>query len=270
MKIVCMIRRSAPMHFFVNELAKTHEIACVIVENPPPKEKSLIKRIWKMGVRKTWTRIREKHFPNRFHAEINQKIFGSDWAALNKDLNLMEVDSVNSAGCADVLREIKPDLLLVHGTGIVQNHILKLARIRLNLHWGLSPYYRGTYCTSWALLNWDPQNIGVTIHELTAEIDGGKIVAQSRVEVEQCDITYSVNMKLTREGTRLYDKIVNRLKSGEKLRYVEQDLSRGYLTYLRQWDDSLDLRIKKIEKNGEVAKMLNRPSRPYKLPIVEI
>ena len=30
-----------------------------------------------------------------------------------------------------------------------------------------SPYYRGTYCTEWALLHADVQNIGVTVHELS-------------------------------------------------------------------------------------------------------
>ena len=61
----------------------------------------------------------------------------------------------------------------------------------------LSPYYGGTRCTEWALLHWDCCNIDVTVHELTAEIEGGKIVGQARAELVPENTVHSINVQLT-------------------------------------------------------------------------
>ena len=85
--------------------------------------------------------------------------------------------------------------------------------LALNLHWGLSPYYRGTHCTGWALINWDPYNIGVTIHKLTQRIDGGSILAQKRAVIKPGDTVNSINMQLTQLGTELVIKIIDKIVS---------------------------------------------------------
>ena len=88
----------------------------------------------------------------------------------------MVVADNNSTEVARRLTALKPDLILDHGTSIVSDSIIETAPLALNLHWGLSPYYRGTFCTEWALINHDPRNIGVTIHRLAKAVDGGDIL----------------------------------------------------------------------------------------------
>jgi folate-dependent phosphoribosylglycinamide formyltransferase PurN len=55
--------------------------------------------------------------------------------------------SVNAPAVADRLRELRPELVLVYGTGLVRQGVLGAAGCTiLNLHTGLSPYYRGVSC----------------------------------------------------------------------------------------------------------------------------
>ena len=75
----------------------------------------------------------------------------------------------------------EPDIILVYGTSILSQEIIDIPKIAcLNLHWGLSPYYKGTHCTDWAIVNEEIDRIGVTVHLLDAGIDSGPIVSQAR------------------------------------------------------------------------------------------
>jgi methionyl-tRNA formyltransferase len=138
------------------------------------------------------------------------------------------------------------------------------------LHWGLSPYYRGVFCTEWALINWDPYNIGVTIHRLSNIVDGGDILAQARAEVTAADTAHSINMQLTVLGTALVIEALNRNAAGQAYEFVRQDLSRGHAVYRRQWSDQLSRQITHIERHGLIGAMLRKPSRPERLPVVSL
>src|SRR3546814_7243079 len=74
----------------------------------------------------------------------------------------------------------------------------------LNIHAGLSPRYRGSRCTEWAVACGDVLNIGVTVHRLTKDIDGGAILGQARVQVRPEDTIEDVNARnVDRKSTRL-------------------------------------------------------------------
>lgn len=268
-KIVCLIQESAPLIYFANAIHQHHAVEAVVIERPVAKF-PLWKRLLKMGPRKAVARLFQKIRPVNSESEaIYQLFFGDDWRRL-KCNQVSIVDSVNSPELETILCTIQPDLMLVHGTKIVHDRILSKSRLSLNLHWGLSPYYRGTYCTNWALINWDPYNIGVTIHSLSSEIDGGGIVAQQRVEVETNDNVESVNMKLTQTGTELCKQIISKFSKGESLVFHKQDFSKGYVTFLRQWTENHDKLIHRIETTGQIARMLRHPARIEKLPIIEL
>ena len=140
----------------------------------------------------------------------------------------------------------------------------------LNLHRGLSPYYRGTYCTEMALVNWDPYNIGVTIHKLTRIIDGGSILAQERPIIENGDTVSSIDMQLTQLGTELISRVIDKIEAGEELHPEKQDVSLGFLTLNRHWSKHLRKQIRYVEKNNLIQQMLKKPARKKKLPIVEL
>jgi methionyl-tRNA formyltransferase len=116
-------------------------------------------------------------------------------------------------------------------------------------------------CTEWALIFWDPANIGVTVHELSHEIDGGAVAGQSRATVTPNDTVYSLNMQLTYLGTEIVVDVLRRVAAGEEVRLVEQDLSKGIVTYSKQWGSLLSRQIARLERDGTLAQMIESPSR---------
>ena len=81
----------------------------------------------------------------------------------------------DSAECESLLRELAPDTLVLGGTDILPERILRLAsRGTLNCHPGLLPDYRGCSCVEWAVYNDDP--VGATCHTVTSKIDWGSVV----------------------------------------------------------------------------------------------
>jgi len=117
----------------------------------------------------------------------------------------IEVDGINGVAARDAVAEVAPDLLLVFGTSIVGPQMLGLARrIALNLHTGVSPRYRGTDCAFWPVVNGEPEFIGATVHECTADVDGGRIFGVARARWHRGDGIHELFGRAVAAGAELY------------------------------------------------------------------
>lgn len=270
MKIVCLIKPEPALIYFANKINEEFPLMEVVLENPNIATPTLFSKLMKRDLKSGFEELKRRMFQKKYKKVEYSIWFGDKWQILDGNIPCMHTDNINSDVVFDRVNEFQPDLILDHGTSIVKDRILQNSKLALNLHWGLSPYYRGTHCTEWALINWDPYNIGVTIHKLTRDIDGGNILAQKRVDVKPSDSLQSINMQLTYLGTELVLEAVRRLANGETLNFRRQDFSLGYLTYLRQWNHLLDEQIIYMERNNMIEMMLKYPSRIEKLPIVEM
>ena len=270
-KIFALIKPNPPLLYFVNRIHRRHPLHTVIIEDRRLGSLPFLKKMqtrFAVGNRAAMNPKVAIRVKSRKMAEICSRYFADDWLDLDSSLRVVFCKNINEQKIADLLAREKPDLLLDHGTSIVRDHIIDKAPLALNLHWGLSPYYRGTHCTEWALINWDPYNIGVTIHRLAKVIDGGDVLGQGRITVEPEDSVDSINMKLTREGTNIIIKVLDDWRQGADLQFHRQDFSRGYLTLNRQWSRELKRVVKGIEGQGIIGRMLKTPARREKLPIV--
>lgn len=97
-------------------------------------------------------------------------------------------DGCNEVGEIETMSGLAPDVVLVFGTGILRRALIDAFEGRiLNLHLGLSPYYRGAGTNFWPLANREPEYVGVTIHYLDAGIDSGPIIVHVRPEIRTGD-----------------------------------------------------------------------------------
>ncbi len=260
------------MVYFVNRIHERFPVSLVVLEAPPPL-RSLRRNFRQKGlgsIPEIVSGILVDRLNKDRYTQEYTKFFGDRWKAIHPDIPVLHCDSVNAQNVYERLKRESPFLLLDHGTSVVQDATLDLADLALNLHWGLSPYYRGTRGTHWALINWDPYNIGVTVHRLNHVIDGGEILAQQRAELRGDETVNAINMQLTRLGTDLMLRALDKIEKGEPLRFFPQDLSRGFLTSRRQWNLNLQRQVDHIERNGILRLMLERPARRERLPIVEL
>ncbi|MCS6968380.1 MAG: formyl transferase [Cytophagales bacterium] len=286
MKVVVISQPLPPLIYGINRLYVEGYLTEAIVERTaefdalPEKRLPLWKSILRnfqaegltgimAGIGRVAERRRQAH-QQRLQAlkeqQIRRKYFGTWGDALLPEVPHMVARSVNDPQVYERVCQLKPDVLLIHGTTIVKKPLMQAVPLALNIHTGLSPWYKGMGSVEWALLNGDALNIGVTLHRLSTKIDGGDIVGQRRIVLEPQDTLSSITARLHIAGIEMAIKAFNILKEGKQLHFYPQNehqalLIRGFL-----FSDHLHAHIKQLETAGIIQQICRFPSRNYYLP----
>jgi methionyl-tRNA formyltransferase len=100
--------------------------------------------------------------------------------------------SINDAAYLETLAQRDVDVLLsVAAPEILRDRALTAAPYVLNVHSGRLPDYRGMMPTFWALSD-GANEVVVTVHEMAAGIDTGRVIAEFPVAVGQRDTAFDV------------------------------------------------------------------------------
>ncbi|HWE44861.1 MAG TPA: formyl transferase [Caulobacteraceae bacterium] len=149
------------------------------------------------------------------------------------------VTDINSAATVDVLRALAPDLICVSGTRMIKAPVFDTRPPRglLNLHTGISPFYRGgPNCTLWCLSNAEPQFVGATIHELDPGIDSGRLILTEQTPIDANDRAADLVWKTVEHGIAMYARVVGALAAGQAVQTAGQDdLGKGRTYFTREW-----------------------------------
>jgi hypothetical protein len=186
------------------------------------------------------------------------EVLGADAVAgFAAEDRVIRVDGINSPEAHAAVSRLRPTALLVYGTVIVKDEMLERAQdMAFNLHTGMSPRYRGTECTSWPLVNGEPEWIGVTVHECKAAVDGGPIFACTRSGAEAGDGVHEVFARAVAEGAARYVDVVRRYVAGD-LDGQPQDLAAGTEYRGYQWTLLQELRARRalarLGRSGGIA-----------------
>ena len=111
------------------------------------------------------------------------------------------VHRVHAGGCSDIgeidaMSYLEPDVVLVFGTSLLKQPLIDRFEGRIiNLHLGLSPYYRGAGTIFWPLVNREPEYCGATVHLLDAGVVSGPILAHVRPEIGRDDGPHDIGNK---------------------------------------------------------------------------
>jgi folate-dependent phosphoribosylglycinamide formyltransferase PurN len=109
-------------------------------------------------------------------------------------------------GCNDpaeiaAMRRLAPDVVLVFGTSLLKQPLIDAFAGRIiNMHLGLSPYYRGAGTNFWPLVNGEPEYCGATIHFLDVGVDSGPILAHVRPAMRHGDGPHDIGNRTIAAG----------------------------------------------------------------------
>jgi methionyl-tRNA formyltransferase len=162
-----------------------------------------------------------QHLDERRRAE--EYYFGatSDLPAAD---SLLRIDhgTLNTAVVYEWIQLRKPDVLLLFGSSILREPLLSAYPDRIvNMHLGLSPYYRGSGTNFWPLVNNQPECVGVTIHLASSAVDAGPILCQGRPTPTIGDNAHTLGCKAIVKGASLLASAVVSYLDG-RLRPVAQ------------------------------------------------
>ena len=164
--------------------------------------------------------LRKKHLEERSKSEIEffkkyceETIDNSNTIFLNRgdinlDKNVNEIISLN------------PDLIISYGCSIIRSSLLKVFEGKfINIHLGLSPYYRGSGTNFWPFVEDELSAIGTTFMHIDSGIDTGDIIHQIRAKIKKNDSIHSIGNRLIKDSASECVKIIknfNMLKKHKK------------------------------------------------------
>lgn len=209
-RIVLVTSNHLRHRWVAEQLAQAAELMAVIAEQKPadsPAQNTEVDRETRDYFNERAGR--EKHW------------FGSvpDFESLAPRILRVPWRGTNTSAAFDFVREQAPDLVILFGCCIVRDPLLGEFSGRIvNMHLGLSPYYRGSATNFWPLVDGLPECVGVTIHHATAAVDGGEIISQARPEAREADGVHDLGCKAIMAGTETLCRLaaVGRLPAGRR------------------------------------------------------
>jgi len=137
---------------------------------------------------------------------IDHKAFGKDRVAFEVALN-------------EALVAASPDIICLAGFMRIlsADFTAKWAGKMLNIHPSLLPKYRGLHTHQRAIDAGDTEH-GCTVHEVTAELDGGPILGQARVAIAADDTADTLAAKVLPFEHALYPAVLRKFAAGDRTR----------------------------------------------------
>ena len=180
------------------------------------------------------------HYPvsetmKEYFEQVNNaqsKLFGNSCVnSSSKNIKLLPILSgdLNKCSLTFLSDFLKSDIYVVFGSSYIKGELVDylVKQKAINIHAGVSPYYRGTDCNFWALYDDNPHLVGATIHMLSKGLDSGPMLyhAMSNIKKNPFEYTMStVKSAFHSIAERIEDKSIFEIKpdiqnKANKIRY---------------------------------------------------
>jgi folate-dependent phosphoribosylglycinamide formyltransferase PurN len=178
--------------------------------------------------------------------------------------------SINDKKYYKEIVDLDPDLLVAYGCSLIKDPLLSEYEGRfLNVHLGLSPYYRGTGTNFWPLVNGEPEYVGATFMHIDQGVDTGEIIHQLRARVHPDDGPHDIGNRLISDVGQVYPELV---RSFDDLHSVEQPSEPEEEHYYRSDDYNPEATAQLYDnfEDGMIEEYLNEEdNRTSDAPIVK-
>ena len=207
MKIVLLTSDSLRHKFIATEISKQLDLKSIVIEEKSDKIQDTSE------LNNENTEFISAHFEARNKSE---SIFFESYKEFPEEIPRLRIPhgNVNSLQVNDAINKITPDLIVLFGTSIIKEPLLgEYSGKIINLHLGLSPYYKGSATNLFPYFYKEPECVGATIHLATAKVDQGSILHQLRPDIEVNDDLHSIgNKSILKAGYMLPEILINYLK----------------------------------------------------------
>ena len=192
------------------------------------------------------------YFKNVMDSE--KRIFG-DIGFLPENVNILPIKSGDLSKTSEFqLKDaLASDIYIVFGASYIKGWLIDflVKHKAINIHMGLSPYYRGSSCNFWALYDNNPNYVGATIHFISKGLDSGDMLFHCIPKLKENDTTFDFTMRSVLVAQK---GLVSAVK-GNTIFYMEtvkQDRSKQ-IRYTKNQDFT----------DKEAAKFLKRNNKIY-------
>ncbi|HBF41127.1 MAG TPA: methionyl-tRNA formyltransferase [Anaerolineaceae bacterium] len=162
-------------------------------------------------------------------------------AALAHGVPVIQPEKMREPGVFEQLVDWQADAIVVAAFGqILRKNVLDLTEFGcINVHASYLPRWRGAAPIQAAILSGD-EFTGVSIMKLDSGIDTGPVFAQRKVPILENDTAETLEMKLSREGSKLLLETLPEIFSGRLVPQPQDDTRATYAAMLHKEDGLLD------------------------------
>ena len=203
--------------------------------------------------------VMQTYFSHVMAAET--KIFG-DIGFLPGNVKTLPIKmgDLNKLSREQLAGALDSDVYVVFGASYIKGWLIDLLveRQALNIHMGLSPYYRGSSCNFWALYDGHPGHVGATIHMLSKGLDSGDMLFHCVPNHVPGDTPFDFTM---RSVAVAHGGLVDRIGRGDILTLprVKQDRSQE-MRYTRNADFTDEVAAEFLARHLDLrSEALQRP-----------
>jgi len=193
--------------------------------------------------------------------EAEKNVFG-DTVFTKKNVRslVMKFGDLNRIPLEKFGPALESDFFIVFGTSYIKGALCDflVEKRCLNIHMGVSPYYRGAATNFWPLFDRRPELVGATIHLLTKGLDSGPILFHALPQVEKIS-PFLLGMKSVRSA---HLALVSSLRDNSLFEYKpniqNKELEIRY-TKKRDFDDDvIACYLDRVMTDEEVFKALEK------------
>ena len=171
MKTITVFTSNQPRHVsLIKELSKVCDKVFAIIESNtvhPGKVNGFFKK----------SDIMQNYFKEVIKSE--NKFFG-DISFLPENVVplIIKMGDLNKLDFTVFNKSLESDLFIVFGSSFIKGELIDflINKNAINIHMGVSPFYRGSSCNFWAMKNMDYDYVGSTIHMLSKGLDSGDML----------------------------------------------------------------------------------------------
>ena len=167
------------------------------------------------------------HFENRHRVETS--VYGELNARdVFKNFNsiFIKPNELNTEIVADKVKKFNADFCFIFGVHLILDPVIDvLPKDKINLHLGLSPWYKGGATLFWPFYHLEPQFCGSTFHQITKQADAGEIIHQCVPELRPGDKIHDVGARCILKARDDLSRIFDHWKSEQGFEGIVQKTS---------------------------------------------
>ncbi len=200
------------------------------------------------------SRVVRQHFEK---LTLTEKIFFEDkvqnFILNNTQIKDIGKNEINDAEIIKWAKDLKPDIIFLFGTGILQAGWLDNFENKIiNLHLGLSPFYKGAATLFWPFVNNELECVGATIHIAAKKVDAGDILYRIKPTVEIGDNYYTINYKTIKGTIDIFPKIAKNFSKNE-IEAIKQDVDIGKVYKKSDFNEKVLTKV--VQKYGQIISL---------------
>ena len=203
-------------------------MSVVAITGDHPRHRFLVRSLYDAGFLSAWVKeVREEFVPAqpkalsneisslaKLHFKLRQKAelsFFDDQQMSSIRTLAVFGSTLNGDETIKFIESSHPKLVLTYGCSRMEANLINRLRCPIwNCHGCLSPDYKGVMTHFWPSYMLEPQMTGMTLHQVTPDLDGGRIVHQKGASLRRGDGLHMLAARTTRD---FFDEVIPLISS---------------------------------------------------------